>query len=381
MKLTKSLFLAFAGLGLFACSNEEVVDNNGSVDGVKNISVTLNLPKAGTDMLSRAFEEGIAASDATQGSGTVPVTINRISVTLHSANGNVTQTYTAAADNEDDFSITSQGNRQTAELSFQSVRNPISIEVSVNGGSTDKLTLDGINGMGLAAQLYKEVPASQFQPNGEDALKVTVTPSPRYARLELSGISRAPIAEGNQDIFNAATLAGMYLTGVYTDEDKTSIANADNGWSAQDNKPAADYSAPTWSRLGGSFVAASASWPESGKAYAYNIFEGMPSLVFALTDVTLKNNVIIPSWDKLSPIYAKVGKFVTESEDSDAAGIKNGVINTFKPGYIYRITSIAIPDYVWGTNPEEGGSEITLTATVVVEPWNIVDGSASWGNN
>lgn len=33
MKLTKSLFLAFAGLGLFACSNEDVttgVDNSGN---------------------------------------------------------------------------------------------------------------------------------------------------------------------------------------------------------------------------------------------------------------------------------------------------------------------------------------------------------------
>lgn len=27
MKLSKSLFLAFAGLGLFACSNEDVTDN------------------------------------------------------------------------------------------------------------------------------------------------------------------------------------------------------------------------------------------------------------------------------------------------------------------------------------------------------------------
>ena len=33
MKLSKSLFLAFAGLGLFACSNEDVVENGG-IEGV-----------------------------------------------------------------------------------------------------------------------------------------------------------------------------------------------------------------------------------------------------------------------------------------------------------------------------------------------------------
>lgn len=130
-------------------------------------------------------------------------------------------------------------------------------------------------------------------------------------------------------------------------------------------------------------VTTGAKWPADAtpaKAYAYNIFEGMPSLVFVLSDVTLEDDAIIANWDKSSPIYAKVGKFTTTASDDANAGISNGVITTFKAGYIYRITSIAIPDYVWGTNPEEGGSEITLTATVEVQPWNLVDGSASWGN-
>ena len=30
MKISKSLFLAFAGLGLFACSNEDVTTENGN---------------------------------------------------------------------------------------------------------------------------------------------------------------------------------------------------------------------------------------------------------------------------------------------------------------------------------------------------------------
>ena len=384
MKFSKSLFLAFAGLGLFACSNEDVAENGG-VEGVKNISVTLNLPKAGTDMLSRTLGKGIEASEATKGTGTVPVTINKISVTLHSANGDETQTYTKEEGDEDDFTLAlGEANKQTANLTFQSVRNPINIEVSVNDGAATNLTLDGINGgIGLAAPLYKTVPASQFQSDGENAMKVTVTPLPRYSRLELSGITRAVTDnDKNKDIFSAATLAGMYLTGVYTDEAKQTMANATNGWDANQNQPAANYDAATWSKLGGSFVDGNTRWPavaDPAKAYAYNIFEGMPSLVFVLSNVTLENNVNIPGWDETSPIYAKVSKFTTDAEDNDAAGIKDGVINTFKAGYIYRITSIAIPDYVWGTDPEEGGSEVTLTATVEVQPWNLVDGEASWG--
>ena len=388
MKISKSLFLAFAGRGLFACSNEDVTENGG-IEGVKNVSVTLNLPKAGTNILSRTLGSGISASDATLGSGTVPVEIKKISVTLHSADGDDQQIYTQASGDNDNFTLEEEPetHKQTATLTFQSVRNPISIEVSVNDGTSTNLTLDDINGgIGLAAPLYKSVPASEFQPNGDNAMKVTVTPLPRYARLELSGISRAATgteADDVKDIFKEATLAGMYLTGVYTDESKSTTAHATSGWDAVQSKPATGYDAATWSVLGGSFVTTGAKWPADAtpaKAYAYNIFEGMPSLVFVLSDVTLEDDAIIANWDKSSPIYAKVGKFTTTASDDANAGISNGVITTFKAGYIYRITSIAIPDYVWGTNPEEGGSEITLTATVEVQPWNLVDGSASWGN-
>lgn len=44
MKLTKSLFLAFAGLGLFACSNEEVVENQ-YPEGVGAVSIKIVSPE------------------------------------------------------------------------------------------------------------------------------------------------------------------------------------------------------------------------------------------------------------------------------------------------------------------------------------------------
>lgn len=42
MKISKSLFLAFAGLGLFACSNEDVTENGG-IEGVKNVVVKIDV--------------------------------------------------------------------------------------------------------------------------------------------------------------------------------------------------------------------------------------------------------------------------------------------------------------------------------------------------
>lgn len=44
MKFSKSLFLAFAGLGLFACSNEEVVTESGNMDGNGVVEVKIVLP-------------------------------------------------------------------------------------------------------------------------------------------------------------------------------------------------------------------------------------------------------------------------------------------------------------------------------------------------
>lgn len=57
MKLTKSLFLAFAGLGLFACSNEDVTENGGDN---QTASVVIKLDGVGS---SRAVDDATTGSD------------------------------------------------------------------------------------------------------------------------------------------------------------------------------------------------------------------------------------------------------------------------------------------------------------------------------
>lgn len=73
MKLTKSLFLAFAGLGLFACSNEDVttgVDNSG------DNSIVIKLDGLTT---SRSVGEPVADAD---GDNKVATTLNNVAIVL-----------------------------------------------------------------------------------------------------------------------------------------------------------------------------------------------------------------------------------------------------------------------------------------------------------
>lgn len=74
MKISKSLFLAFAGLGLFACSNEDVTE--GGIQGNSSVTVKINLPKLLTESRSG---DGIAAGAETEGTtgSQTPVVIEK----------------------------------------------------------------------------------------------------------------------------------------------------------------------------------------------------------------------------------------------------------------------------------------------------------------
>ena len=81
MKISKSLFLAFAGLGLFACSNEDVTENGSTYDGETTVNVKLNLPK----LVSNASRSGSgmqAENGAESGTSeaTTPLEVNSIRV-------------------------------------------------------------------------------------------------------------------------------------------------------------------------------------------------------------------------------------------------------------------------------------------------------------
>lgn len=107
MKLTKSLFLAFAGLGLFACSNEEV--NQGAIEGVADVAVKIDIP---------GLTASRAAVDYTSDKVVTP---NYVKLTLTAGSGTQTKEGTYAEIVGDDNLCV-----------FEGVENPQSLSVEIN---------------------------------------------------------------------------------------------------------------------------------------------------------------------------------------------------------------------------------------------------------
>lgn len=381
MKFSKSLFLAFAGLGLFACSNEEVVTESGNMDGNSTVTVKINLPKLLTESRSGG---GIAAGTETEGTTgeQTPVEIGAegVKVTLYAASGSSEQTVTM-----------SQDDIRTGSVTFANVRTPQRVAVSVNGGTDDALTIDAINTAKLAAPLYAES-AAFILDNKTGNYTITVTPEPRYARLELSGISHdTNHGTGNSCIFKAANLAGMFLDNVWvTEESNTGMVSVATDAGIWDKISTVAYASPTWSTLGGSFLAGT-TWPAKGNCYAYSLFgdSQLPSVVFVLdgTGLVFNDGVQMAGYTSGADLYARVSKFKInkptdweqkKEEYKTKYGVDdNGVFTSFKAGNIYQISGIAIPDKAWGTTPG-GGTDVSVIATVNVLPWTIVEGTVEW---
>lgn len=376
MKISKSLFLAFAGLGLFACSNEDVTE--GGIQGNSSVTVKINLPKLLTESRSG---DGIVAGAETEGTtgSQTPVVIGGkgVTVTLYSASGT--------------------SSPQTVQMSgsdiatFQNVRTPQRVEVSVNGGTVTDLSISQINEAGLAAPLYAT--SSDFQA-GEDgkSYTISVTPQPRYARLELSGITHDTDHGTGSCIFKKAKLAGLFLDNVWvTEKSAAGMVNVANNAGIWDNIKKADYASPTWSAIDADFLAHSATWPVAGNCYAYSLFgeNQLPSVVFVLDGTTLQFNdgVQMAGYTSGADLYARVSTFkINKPTDWDQKkeeyktkyGVDdNGQFISFKAGNIYQISDIAIPDKAWGTTPG-GGTDVSVTATVNVLPWTVVEGTVEW---
>ena len=147
MKLSKSLFLAFAGLGLFACSNEDV--ENGGIQGDASVRVHIS-----TDALaSRVGELTLETED---------VEIQEITLTL-----------TASVGGKEAGPFTSI--EEANEYVFTGVRGPQKLAVSINDGKAT-MTLDAVQ-TGLAAPMFAEEnitaeanPLQQFSFSRKNAL-------------------------------------------------------------------------------------------------------------------------------------------------------------------------------------------------------------------
>lgn len=389
MKLSKSLFLAFAGLGLFACSNEDVTDNQ-FPEGLGAVTVKLVNPS-----LSRAIT---APTDGTAGSTTIPIE-GDITVSLYESSNltKVAQTLTISAKDID----------SNTKLTFWNVTSPGKITVSINDGkaSYSDVAIENVQ------QLPSEIPAygettnftklnQTSSPNLENdndnegegdkteqgaesgdenktyqLYSASVTMAIPVARLEVSGITHVSHTS-DACAYKMLTIAGAYMDNLYTKGGNYNNSIYGNGSDPQDYCWLEDQTpslgtgitAVLKDEIKGDESARSfltGTWPSGNEAFAYNFYVGESSPIFKIYfDKSESANTQNPL---PAPRYA----MVTEYTDADGGPV------TFENGKIYRITSAELTDK--NIIGDEGGNTLYgVTVTVTEATWSLVDIKANW---
>lgn len=388
---TKNLLLALAGLGLFACSNEEVVENNQLPEGVGAVTINIQSPA-----MSRAVETGTTAN-------TVKVTGNiTISLTATKGSGSITLT---AAELEAQSSVT-----------FWNVKNPEKITVSMNGGkasyTSDAPTL--FTGAPAGVPAYGEtetftLTGNTASPgdkggtdyetgaNSGDANKTyqlytaSVQLAIPVARLEVSGIQHVITKEhevGTEEgkcAYKKLTIAGVYLDNVYAIG--AGVTYASGAFPCATGAPT-DYSYDGTHGTGTAailkdaatvtdFLTANQTWPETeGKAYAYYFYgadgaDNLPKFKIYFSESE--------SQDATSPLPAPRYAMITKYTKANVEGGGTTEITKFEPGHIYRITGAKLTDAnIIGD--EGGNTSYGVEVTVTEAEWTVETIGAEWAN-
>lgn len=384
---TKNLLWALAGLGLFACSNEEVVENNQLPEGVGAVTINIQSPA-----MSRAVETGTTAS-------TVKVTGNiTISLTATTGSGSITLT---AAELEAQSSVT-----------FWNVKNPTGITVTMNGGKnsyasdaptafsgdpaavpaygyTNSFTLTGNTASpGDKGGTDYETGANSGDENKTYQLyTASVQLAIPVARLEVSGIQHVIAGEhevGTEEgkcAYKKLTIAGVYLDNVYATG--AGVTYASGAFPCATGTPT-DYSYDGTHGTGTAailkdaatqtnFLTVDQTWPEeAGKAYAYYFYgadgaDKLPKFKIYFSESVSQNEASpLPA-----PRYAMITSYKQTAENGSAP------ITKFEPGHIYRITSAKLTDE--NIIGDEGGNTLYgVEVTVEEAEWTVKTIGAEW---
>lgn len=348
MGMNKFFMLGLAGLAFAACNNEEVIDTahqNGATVTVRFVG----------DAITRTLETPTTGDNGQ----TFPVEVNSGTITL-----------TAQAVDEPSHQISGSLDG-SSEYTFTGVRAPESIEVVVNEGTEGNMSLADVYNTGLAEPLYGK--SSTFVQDSEGNYTVTINLERRLARLQFSGLKFT--TEGSS--YTALTLDGIYLNGAVKTENGSDKAIADNIGAWETVKTWTD--APVYDEINAVVIGTGAQtgpWPSNDQCYAYNIFpasgtDNLPKLTVCFSGAA-QDNVTGSEYR-----YARVAKYKLEGEKGNLEGIdENGYITDFKAGYIYNITGLILEDGDLGPTPD--GEGVTLTATVTVEPWTLVNATVEW---
>lgn len=384
MKFSKSLLWAFAGLGLFACSNEEVVDNTQLPDGVGAVTINIQSPA-----MSRAIEDGTSKT-------TVPV------------KGDITITL-AAETGAGEINLSAEQLGKQSSVTFWNVKNPTGITVTMNGGKnsyasdaptafsgdpaavpaygyTNSFTLTGTTASpGNKGGADYETGANSGDENKTYQLyTASVKLAIPVARLEVSGIQHITDTHATGDCaYKTLKIAGVYLDNVYAEG--TGVTYANGAFPCASGTPA-DYSYDGTNATGTGdlailqdaatetdFLTPNQTWPETaGKAYAYYFYgadgaENLPifKIYFNQSEANSTDHPLP------APRYAMITSYKQTAENGGAQ------ITKFEPGHIYRITSAKLTDE--NIIGDEGGNTLYgVEVTVEEAAWTVETIDAEW---
>lgn len=384
MKFSKSLLWAFAGLGLFACSNEEVVDNTQLPDGVGAVTINIVSPS-----MSRAIVDGTTATS-------VAVTGN-VTIKLEATTGSGS------------IDLSTEELAEQSSVTFWNVKEPKKITVSMNGGKAsyadDAPTIFTSEPAGVPA--YGEVgetditlsstTASPGDKGGADyetgansgdenktyqLYTASVKLAIPVARLEVSGIQHITDTHATGDCaYKTLKIAGVYLDNVYATG--AGVTYASGAFPCATGAPT-DYSYDGTHGTGTAailkdaatvtdFLTANQTWPETdGKAYAYYFYgadgaENLPifKIYFNQSEANSTDHPLP------APRYAMITSYKQTAENGGAQ------ITKFEPGHIYRITSAKLTDE--NIIGDEGGNTLYgVEVTVEEAEWKVETIDADW---
>lgn len=375
MKLTKSLFLAFAGLGLFACSNEEIAENNQFPEGNGVVSVKIVTPET----LTKAMPE--EAPDATI-TGPVKV-VGDITIELDADEGGATYTL-----KEEDIA----GGATTVK--FWNVKNPTKVRVYMNGAPDDgdysAVSILDLQSAPANIAAYGEVvpsltsatesPAADNSTvknegnEAEDAGKkyqmytANVTMEIPVARLEVSGI-----AHKNHQSPETCEYGTLTIDGIYLDNVKATGAGTLGDYKFTEDQAGSGADAILAYSISSSdnnFMDFNKVWPTAGKAYAFNFYPGENAVQNPVLKIYFANAEEADGAEpKSSPRYAMITKYVASGTGVDGEAL------TLQAGKVYRITNAILDDK--NIIGDEGGNTyygVTVEVTEATWTVEIIDG-------
>ena len=344
---TKSLLLAFAGLGLFACSNEDLNESK-NLDGNGVVEVKIVAPSTRSEL------------GGTPGNNDDKVTVNgTITVKLTAGTGSSVTT------------IEADGKSHTVK--FYGVKSPSLIEAYVNGGDTKAKGNTAINELQMVPSAIPAYGSTRdfnltgtVEENGGkkyEMYEAAVTMQIPVARLEVSGIKHVTHPVEGDPEEASCKYETLTIDGIYLDKVKLTAAAEASDFAM----PAGADGTPAAPILGDEITSESFltgdTWPKTEEnVYAYNFYTGtMPILkiYFANATASDENNPVS------EPRYAVIKTY-------------NGEENfEFKPGHIYRIKDVTLKDKnIIGD--EEGNPLYGVDVTVTEAQWTIADISGEW---